>query len=76
MTSRGLSELLTQWLKSATPDVLHMRSDERGCVLLDVSPEQIQVAFMGTATPVKADARLHAQARFVIDHATPGLRRV
>lgn len=76
VTSRGLSELLTQWLKASNPDVLHMRSDERGYVQLDVTPDQIQVDFKGTATPVKADARLHSQARFVIEHATPGLRRV
>ena len=75
VTSRGLSELLTQWLKSANPDVLHMRSDERGFVLLDVTPDQVKVDFKATATPVRADARMRSQARFVIERGVPGLRR-
>ncbi|MDE2402829.1 MAG: alkaline phosphatase D family protein [Burkholderiales bacterium] len=75
ITSRGLSELLTQWMKAANPDLLHARSDERGFVLLDISPSQLCCEFRATAHPVRADSRLHTQARYVIDRGVPGLRR-
>lgn len=76
VTSQGLSELLTSWMKRGNPDLLHLRSDERGYTLLDVTPQQVQVEFRGTAHPVRADSRLHTQARYVIERGTPGPRKV
>lgn len=76
ITTPGLSELLTQWMKAANPDLLHLRSDQRGFVLLDVTPQQVACEFRATAHPVRADARMHTQARYVIDRGVPGPRRV
>jgi alkaline phosphatase D len=76
ISSRGLSELLNSWLQNGNPDMLHARSDERGYVLLDISPSQVQVEFRGTPHPVRPDSRLHTQARYVIDRGVPGPRKV
>lgn len=76
VTSAGLSEALTQWMKAANPDVLHARSDQRGFVLLDITQQQISCEFRATPHPVRADSRLHTQARYVIDRSVPGVRKV
>lgn len=76
ITSPGLSEVLTQWVKAGNPDLLHVRSDQRGFVLLDVTAQQVMSEFRATAHPVRADARLHTQARYVIDRGVPGPRKV
>jgi alkaline phosphatase D len=75
ITSPGLSELLTQWIKAVNPDLLHLRSDQRGYVLLDVTAQQVACEFRATAHPVRADSRLHTQARYVIDRGVPGPRK-
>jgi alkaline phosphatase D len=74
ITSRGLGELLNGWLRSSNPDLLHVRSDERGYVLLDVTPQRVSVEFRGTAHPVRPDSRMHTQATYVIDRGVPGPR--
>ncbi|WP_290871257.1 alkaline phosphatase D family protein, partial [Aquabacterium sp.] len=75
ISSRGLSELLNNWLKGGNPDMLHARSDERGYVLLDVTPQRVQVDFRATPHPVRPDSRFHTQARYVIDRGVPGPRK-
>lgn len=75
ITTPGLSELLSQWTKAGNPDLLHLRSDERGFVLLDVTDQQVNCEFRATAHPVRADARLHTQARYVVDRGVPGPRK-
>lgn len=72
----GLSELITSWMKSTNPDLLHARSDERGYALLDITPERITCEFRGTRHPVRPTSTLHTQARYVIDRGAPGPRRV
>ena len=76
ISSQGLSELLTSWMKRSNPDLLHVRSDERGYVLLDVTPQQITCEFRATAHPVRADSRLRTQARYAIDRGVPGPRKL
>lgn len=76
VTSKGLSELANAWIKASNPDILHMRSDERGYVLLDVSPQQVRCEFRGTLHPVRAQARFRTQARCVIERGVPGLHKV
>ncbi len=76
ISSPGLSEFITQWMKAVNPDLLHLRSDERGFVLLDVTPQQVVCEFRATPHPVRADARLRTQARYVIDRGVPGPRKV
>jgi alkaline phosphatase D len=76
ITSRGLSEVLNQWMRRSNPDILHSRSDERGYALVDITAKRLRCDFRATAHPVKADASFHTQASFVIDRGVPGLRRV
>jgi alkaline phosphatase D len=76
VTSRGLSEILNNWIQGSNPDLLHMRSDERGYTLLDVSAQQVLAEFRGTLHPARADARLRTQARYAIDRGVPGPRTV
>ena len=76
ITSPGLSEFITQWMKAVNPDLLHLRSDGRGFVLLDVTPQQVACEFRATPHPVRADSRLSTQARYVIDRGVPGPRKV
>ena len=75
VSSRGLSELLSSWVKRGNPDLLHVRGDERGYVLLDITPKQVQVEFRSTPHPVRADSRLRTQARYVIERGQPGPRK-
>lgn len=76
LTSKGLGEMVNNWMKASNPDLLHMRSDERGYTLLDISPTQVLCEFRSTPHPVRADARLHTQARYVVERGVPGPRKV
>jgi alkaline phosphatase D len=76
VTSKGMSELLTSWMKASNPDLLHLRSDERGYLRLEVTPEQVLAEFRGTPHPVRAGAQLHTQARYVVRRGEPGPRKV
>ncbi|OGB03917.1 MAG: phosphodiesterase [Burkholderiales bacterium RIFCSPLOWO2_12_FULL_64_99] len=75
VSSRGLSELMSSWVKRSNPDLLHVRGDERGYVLLDITPRQVQIEFRSTPHPVRADSRLRTQARYVIERGQPGPRK-
>lgn len=75
ISSRGLSELANTWVKASNPDVLYTRSDERGYVLLDVSPQQVRCDFRATAHPVQAQSKFRTQARYVIERGVPGPRK-
>lgn len=72
VSSRALSEFIHGWMKASNPDLLYLRGDERGYALLDVTPEQMRCDFMGTAHPVRADARFHRQASYVVERGVPG----
>lgn len=76
ITTRGLSEFLTSHMKAANPDLLHLRSDERGYSLIDVTPEALRCDFRGTVHPMRADSRLHTQASYVVERGVAGPRRV
>jgi alkaline phosphatase D len=75
ITSKGLSELLNDWIQRGNPDVLHSRSDERGYALLDIRPDHMQCTFRATAHPVLAQASLYNQARYVVTAGIPGPQR-
>jgi alkaline phosphatase D len=75
ISSRGLSEFLNGWMKRSNPDLLHLRGDERGYALIDVSPEQMRCDFRATAHPVLADARFHTQASYVVERGVAGPRK-
>lgn len=75
ITSKGMSEVATAWVKAGNPDVLHMRSDQRGHVMLDVSPREVRCVFRGTQHPVRPQSKLRTQATYVIERGRPGLRK-
>lgn len=72
ITTRGLSELITQWMKSSNPDLLHLRSDERGYALLDITPQRLRCEFRATAHPVRAHSTFHTQATYVVERGVAG----
>jgi alkaline phosphatase D len=72
LTSRGLSEAQSMLVRRGNPDTLHLRSDERGYALLELDARQLTCTFRTTASPVRPDAVLHTQARFVVDARRPG----
>lgn len=74
VSSPGLSELMSSWIKKGNPDLLHVRGDERGYVLLDVSRDQIVCEFRSTPAPARSDSRLRTQARYVIERGQAGPR--
>jgi alkaline phosphatase D len=75
LTSSGVSEAVMAQIRASNPDLVHGRSDERGHVLLEITPEATRCDFLGTRFPVEADARLQSQGRFIIDAARPGMQR-
>lgn len=76
ITTHGLSEFITNHIKAANPDLLHVRSDERGYALLDVTSEALRCDFRATSHPVRADSRFRTQASYVVERGTAGPRRV
>ena len=75
ITSRGASEASMALIRSSNPDMQHGRSDERGYALVEVTPAAASCEFRATAFPVLADARLHTQARFVVEAGRAGVQR-
>ena len=74
LTSHGVSEAVMAQIRASNPDLVHGRSDERGYVLLEITPEATRCDFLGTPSPVAADARLQSQGLFVIERARPGVQ--
>lgn len=75
VTSRGLSEAGMTLVRASNPDIVHARGDERGFALLELTPQAVRCDFRATAHPVAADARLHAQASFVVESGRAGVLR-
>jgi alkaline phosphatase D len=71
VTTRGIPETAVALLRSHNPDLLHARTDERGYMAIDVTAERLSCDLRATAFPVTADARLHSQARFVVEAGQP-----
>lgn len=75
LTTRGLSETATALMRRSNPDLLHARSDERGYVLLDLTPQRLAVDLRATDFPVPAEARIRTQSRFVVEAGQAGPQR-
>lgn len=76
VSSKGLSEWIDALIRRHNPDNLHLRSDERGYALIDITPTRLTCTFRGTTHPVKPQAQLHTQAVYQVDRGTPGPRRL
>jgi alkaline phosphatase D len=72
ITSKGLSDAANLAMRWSNPDLLHARSDERGYALFDITPGRLECEFRAAAFPVEVAARLHTQARFVVESGQPG----
>ncbi|HWH74770.1 MAG TPA: alkaline phosphatase D family protein [Methylibium sp.] len=75
LTSRGLSEALTELMLGSNPDLLHARSDERGYALLEVTAERVSCTLRATPFPVRPDSHIGTQAVWVVESGTPGPQR-
>jgi len=67
VTSHGLPEWFTTIIERQNPDTLHIRSDERGYALLEITPQQAVCEFRATAHPVQPKARLYTQGRWAVE---------
>lgn len=74
ISSRGLPGAVMAAIRRSNPDILHARSDERGYMLCEVDTQSLHCDARATAFPVPAGARLHSQARFVVEAGQPGPR--
>lgn len=75
VTSHGLNGWQNWVTRTTNPDLLHLRSDERGYAWLEITPGQMRCDFRTTPHPALRDAALHTQASFVVDAGVPGPRR-
>ncbi len=75
VTSRGLSDSLMAMIRASNPDIAHARSDERGYVLLELTPGGALADFRATPHPVAPQAQLHSQARFAVASGRAGVAR-
>lgn len=73
ISSRGLPPSATRLLLDHNLDMVHARGDERGYAFVQVTPERVSCDFLATAHPVREEARLHRQARYVVEEGHPGV---
>ena len=73
ITSRGMGETLAAQIRSNNPDIAHLRPDERGYTLIQVTPEGVQSEFRTTANPVQTGSVLGTQARFAVRRGVAGV---
>jgi len=73
VTSRGLSEAVTELMRANNPDLMHARGDERGYALIEITPQAASCDFRATSFPAQHAARLHSQARFVVEAGAAGV---
>ena len=63
LTSRGVSAASNALVRASNPDLLHARGDERGYMLLELTPERLACELRGSAHPVQTDSTSLRQAR-------------
>lgn len=74
VTSHGLSEAATALMKRHNPDLLHLRSDERGYAYIEITPEAARCDFRATPFPAQPEARLRSQAQVVVEAGVAGVQ--
>ena len=73
ITSRGMGETLAAQIRSSNPDIAHLRPDERGYTLIQITPQGVQSAFKTTANPVQRASVFATQAQFVVQRGVAGV---
>jgi len=74
VTSHGLSEAAMALVRSANPDIVHARSDERGYAFVEITPEGASCDFRATPFPAQSGAQLHSQARVQVEAGRAGVQ--
>jgi alkaline phosphatase D len=72
VSTRGLPDTVAALLRASNPDVLHLRGDERGYALVEVSAASARCSFLGTPHPAAPGAALRVQAVAEVDAGRPG----
>lgn len=68
ISSRSLRRLIVDAIRNSHPDCLYARGDQRGYVLIDLTPNRLRAEMRGTPDPVRdPEAPLSPLARFEID---------
>lgn len=75
LTSRGREQAAWDNSTATNPHLKHLRSDERGYALLDITPQIANCDFLSTPHPVRADAKLAVQARFAVQAGVAGVEK-
>jgi alkaline phosphatase D len=76
ISSRGLSDTQVSTIKANNSDILHMRADQRGYVLLSVDPLQVKAEFRAISTPALLENNLGIQVTYVVESGKPGPKRL
>lgn len=78
ITSRnGMGEKVLSLIRESNPDIRHIRSDERGYSLIEVTPEQLRCDFRTTPFPAgSVPGGLKTQASFVVERGVAGVKRI
>lgn len=72
ITSRGLSESVLNAARTANPDLVYARADERGYALLDIQAQAATCEFRSTPYPAGSRQDLSLQARFQVERGRAG----
>ncbi|AKJ32165.1 alkaline phosphatase D family protein [Caldimonas brevitalea] len=75
ITTRGMPGAAMALIRSANPDLLHARGDERGYALVELRPDVARCEFRATAFPVTEAAQLHTQAVYAVERDRAGVQR-
>jgi alkaline phosphatase D len=67
-----LGEGVLNAARSANPDIVYARSDERGYALIHIEPESALCEFRTTPFPAGTRADLTVQARFQVERGRAG----
>jgi alkaline phosphatase D len=73
LTSRGLGDTMVAQIRSNNSDIAHIRADERGYTLLQVTPEGVQSEFRTSPHPVQPASVFTPQARFAVQRGVAGV---
>jgi len=76
ITSRGMGETLAAQIRSNNPDIAHLRPDERGYTLIQITPQGAQSAFKTTANPAQPTSVFATQAQFTVQRGVAGVVKV
>jgi len=72
LTSAGMPEATMALIRRCNPDILHMRSDVRGYMQLEVTEQSLHCHARATDFPVLPHSRMTPLASFLVEAGRPG----